>query len=148
MSPTRVFCALVLPLLLAAGLAVPARADGPGPGCGACPGCGCGPGICCPRTTFCRTRPPCIRWKCVSPKPVCDPCSLDHHGYYPTCWHCWPFPPDYGCCRQTPNSVLADQMLAQQLVTSAATPNETLPTPRKMNGTLDLERGTTPWKSG
>ncbi len=131
MSLLRLGRALVLPVLLAAGLAAPTRADGP-----CCDGCG--RGIFCPRTTFCRIRPPCIKWKCVCPKPVCDPCSLDHYGYYPKCWQSWPFPPDYSCCHQPPNAVLADQLLAQPVATSATT--DTLPLPRRLNGQPGLER--------
>ncbi len=52
----------------------------------------------CPKTTFCRPKAPCIKFKCVCPKPVCDPCSLENFGYYPTCWHTWPFPPNYAHC--------------------------------------------------
>jgi hypothetical protein len=129
MSLTRVFRALVGPpalWLAAASLALPARA-----GDNYC--CGCGPGICCPVTTFCRIRPPCIKWKCVCPKPVCDPCNLDHYGYYPTCWHAWPFPPDYSCCRLPPNGVVADQLLGQPEPMLTNAPNE-LPVPRKLNG--------------
>jgi hypothetical protein len=138
MSLTRVIRALVL-LLPAAVLPAPARADG----CANCGTCGCcPPGICCPKTVFCRIRPPCIRWKCTCPKPVCDPCNLDHYGYYPTCWHAWPFPPDYSCCHQPPNAVLADQMLSQPLVTTTTpdTTSEALPVPRKLNGPPELER--------
>jgi hypothetical protein len=139
MSLTRIFRALVLPLapwLAAAGLALPARA---GDGCcggncgGGCPATCCGPGIFCPVTKFCQIRPPCIKWKCTCPKPVCDPCNLDHYGYYPTCWHAWPFPPDYTCCRLPPNGVVVDQLLGQPEPVLTPPPS-VLPVPRRLNG--------------
>ncbi len=125
MSQTRISRALVLSLavwLAVAGLALPARAGD----------CCCPPGICCPVTTFCIVRQPCIKWKCTCPKPICDPCNLDHYGYYPTCWHPWPFPPDYTCCRVPPNAVVADQLLGQPEPVLTTTPE--LPVPRKLNG--------------
>ncbi len=133
MPLSGIFRALVLPLaplFVAAGLALPARAGD---------GCCCPPGIFCPVTTFCRIRQPCIKWKCTCPKPICDPCNLEHYGYYPTCWHPWPFPPDYTCCRVPPNSVVADQLLStpEPVITNASE----LPVPRKLNGgTPELER--------
>jgi hypothetical protein len=52
----------------------------------------------CPKTVFCRPRPPCIKYKCVCPKPVCNPCDIEHFGYFPTCWQSWPYPPDFSHC--------------------------------------------------
>ncbi len=34
--------------------------------------------------------PPCIKFKCVCPRPVCPPCTSPFYGYYPTCWRSWP----------------------------------------------------------
>jgi hypothetical protein len=31
-------------------------------------------------------------------KPICAPCGLKHYGYYPACWHPWPFPTNYSHC--------------------------------------------------
>jgi hypothetical protein len=133
----RPLATLLVPWLLLAGLARPVRADGDCAGCGSCGGCaaGFGAALHCPKTTFCRPKPPCIRWKCVCPKPVCDPCSLDHFGYYPTCWHNWPFPPDYSCCSQPTTGALADQLLNQPVVVANPAPtSDLLPLPRKTNG--------------
>lgn len=116
--------ALVLAPLAAAG---PARA-----GEGGC--CTASFGIFCPKTTFCRVKPPCIKWHCVCPKPVCDCGSLEHYGYYPTCWHPWPFPPDYSHCHQPPPSALADQLINEAAAAPVVPSGETLPTPRRANG--------------
>jgi hypothetical protein len=34
------------------------------------------------------------RCKCVHAKNICFPPHLEHYGFYPTCWHPWPFPLD------------------------------------------------------
>jgi hypothetical protein len=50
-----------------------------------------GDGACCPPPyVHCMEGPPCVHFKCVCPRPVCDPCNLEHWGYYPTCWRRWP----------------------------------------------------------
>jgi hypothetical protein len=60
----------------------------------------------CPKTTFCRPKAPCIKYKCLCSKPIC--CGpLEHFGYYPTCWTAWPFPPDYSHCPSPPTAVTA-----------------------------------------
>jgi hypothetical protein len=46
--------------------------------------------------------PPHLRYKHACPRPVCDPCSLYHWGYYQPCWRPWPFPPDYNHCPVPP----------------------------------------------
>jgi hypothetical protein len=51
-------------------------------------------------------RPPCIKFKCSCPRPVCDPCDLPHFGYYQPCWRPWPFPPDWSHCACPPPSTL------------------------------------------
>ena len=104
---------LVLPLGLLAALGPlnDARAQesdgGPGVGgCagGSCAGGSCAAGGCCnnkhcpPPFVHCMERPPKIKWKCGCPRPVCDPCDLEHFGYYQTCWCPWPFPPDLRHC--------------------------------------------------
>ncbi len=45
---------------------------------------------CPPPFVHCQESPPCIIFKPVCPRPVCDPCNLEHWGYYPTCWRRWP----------------------------------------------------------
>lgn len=46
--------------------------------------------------------PPCIKFKCGCPKPVCDPCNLRSWGYYENAWHPWPYPPNWSHCRDLP----------------------------------------------
>lgn len=55
---------------------------------------------CPPPYVHCQEGPPCLRFKCGCPKPVCDPCTLEHYGYYQTCWRPWSFPPDASHCPQ------------------------------------------------
>ena len=43
-----------------------------------------------------------IRFKRACPRPVCDPCHLEHYGYYQTCWAPWPYPPDWSHCPTPP----------------------------------------------
>jgi hypothetical protein len=57
---------------------------------------------CPPRYVHCLEGPPRIKFKCGCPKPICDPCSLDHYGYYQTCWRPWSFPPDWSHCPVPP----------------------------------------------
>jgi hypothetical protein len=52
----------------------------------------------CKMPKACYTRTTIFHYKCICPKPICDPCNLEHFGYYPTCWQRWPFPPDYRHC--------------------------------------------------
>jgi hypothetical protein len=40
------------------------------------------------------------------PRPVCDPCTLEHAGYYAACWKPWPYPPDWSHCPVPPPSAL------------------------------------------
>ncbi len=58
-----------------------------------------GAGEChCPTTVFCRPKEPRIKYKNVCPKPICPACEMENYGFYPTCWHPWPFPPNYAHC--------------------------------------------------
>ena len=109
MLPSR----LALPLtLLAAALAVSGlRAQDVS---GTCPGGACSAGGrftlaswfggCCnnkncpPPLVHCLEKPPKIKYKCACPRPICEPCQLEHFGYYQTCWCPWPFPPDLRHC--------------------------------------------------
>jgi hypothetical protein len=101
---TRTFC--TGPLFLA-GLALllltaPLPAQSPCEGCATCGlsvSCGsCGKGHCPPPYRHYFEGPPCIKFKRACPRPVCDPCNLEHYGYYPTCWAPWPFPADWSHC--------------------------------------------------
>jgi hypothetical protein len=57
---------------------------------------------CPPPFVHCQERPPCVKMKCVCPRPVCNPCALEHAGYYQTCWQPWPYPPDWSHCPVPP----------------------------------------------
>jgi hypothetical protein len=83
-------------------------------------------GVChhCPKTVFVRPKPPCIKYKCVCPKPI-DCCGLEHFGYYPTCWSAWPGPPNYSHCPCPPVLPAAPRTSG-----GTSTPLEQLPTPR------------------
>ncbi len=80
----------------------------PAGGCASCGGgapMGCSSGQChgpkvpCP-PPYCHVfeAPPCLKYKKGCPRPVCDPCNLEHFGYYPTCWSPWPYPPNWSHC--------------------------------------------------
>jgi hypothetical protein len=76
---------LVVGAFLLVGLAgVPAAVRA-----GDCDGC-CSNHHCPPPYVHCMERPPCIKFKCACPKPVCPPCDSEFWGYYPTCWRRWP----------------------------------------------------------
>jgi hypothetical protein len=64
---------------------------------------------CCPKTCFTREKSPCINFRCICLKPICQPCVLEGFGYYPTCWRPWPFPPNYCPCPVPPPGALVDQ---------------------------------------
>jgi hypothetical protein len=110
---------------------VAAQSCGAG-GCGA-GGCAGGVGALmhCPKTTFCKPIAPCIKWKCVCPKPICDPCNLPHAGYYPTCWRPWMYPMDFNHCPVPPPSVVVAPYCCNPPDTLGGV-NETLPTPRQL----------------
>jgi hypothetical protein len=61
----------------------------------------------CPKTVFCRPKPPRIKYKCVCPMPICPLCEIENFGYYPTCWRAWPFPPNYSHCPVPPTIMTA-----------------------------------------
>jgi hypothetical protein len=42
--------------------------------------------------------PPRLWFKCACPRPVCDPCSLEHYGYYQPCWRPWSFTNEMNHC--------------------------------------------------
>ena len=67
---------------------------------------GCCHEKCPPCFVHCQEGHPRIRIKCGCPKPVCDPCDLEHFGYYPTCWQPWPYPPDWSHCPVPPPAVV------------------------------------------
>jgi hypothetical protein len=66
--------------------------------------------FCCP-ITFTYSRPPCIKYKTTCGKPICDPCLIEHDGYYPTCWRPWTGRTDCPC-PNAPPIVLAPKSTA------------------------------------
>jgi len=64
-------------------------------------------GKCPPPYVHCQEGPPCVKFKHLCPKPVCDPCHLQHYGYFATCWHPWPFPADFSHCPYPPHGGIA-----------------------------------------
>jgi hypothetical protein len=83
----------------------------------------------CPKTVFCRPKPPCIKYKCVCPKPICPCCEIENYGYYPTCWHPWPFPPNYSHCPCPPTI-----MTAPCCINGAPKMDDQLPAPNPVRG--------------
>jgi hypothetical protein len=67
---------------------------------------GCCDHQCCPKFRHCQEGPPKIKMKWGCSRPVCEPCSLEHYGYYRPCWQAWPFPPDWTHCPVPPPSEL------------------------------------------
>jgi hypothetical protein len=142
MSPKcwlRPLVAYLAPVLLLSALAGAGRADGPCVWCGFTHlGCKM------PTTTYTRTT--CFHYKCICPKPICEPCNLEHFGYYPTCWQPWPFPPDYRHCPNFGCAVAAAGTVTMPEGTGTGTgagpspagsmppADERLPEPRKGNG--------------
>lgn len=56
---------------------------------------------CPPYLTHLFEGPPKICFKQACPKPLCCPSNMEYYGYYPTCWHRWPWEIDVSRC-QTP----------------------------------------------
>jgi hypothetical protein len=139
--------------LVAAGVALLlARAPAWGQGCGE-GGCGGAPvtlrsgggatGHCPPCLKHYYEGPPRIKFKCSCPKPICDPCHLEHYGYYQTCWAPWPFPPDWSHCPVPPPSVALPPPAVPPF--SART---RLPTPDRPTPTDDSGPGLSPMPPG
>jgi len=59
----------------------------------------------CPHNKRCQEKPPTWVIKRICPKPICDPCTLEHHGYYQTCWRPSSVPPDWSHCPVPPPAV-------------------------------------------
>ena len=116
----------------AGGCATAACATG---GCatGACGSCA----TCCPKYTFYIEKPPKICFKCVCSKPICDPCTIQGNGYFPTCWRPFAYPPNYSHCPVPPPGVLASQppplIAAPGLTAPEQGHGDALPPPRTAN---------------
>jgi hypothetical protein len=92
---------------------------------------GCCHEKCPPYYIHCQEGPPKIKIKCGCPKPVCDPCTLPHFGYFRTCWQPWPFPPDWSHCPVPPPAVaLAPHLMAPPGPGGPDQPPAQLPPPR------------------
>jgi hypothetical protein len=131
MLPPRITTGLALALALAAGLwtGVPRAMAGPF-GIYDC----CCHGFC-PKFKHCQEGPPWIKMKIGCSRPVCDPHTLEHFGYYRTCWQAWPFPPDWSHCPVPPGTPPPWAAHAIGPVVPQHKPEEKqLPPPRKVDG--------------
>jgi hypothetical protein len=92
-------------------------------------------------------RPPCIKFRCGCPKPVCCPSEAPNWGYFQNCWRPWMWPPDYSHCPVPPPGALsmvpahlynAPPTVEAEVTTTPTTPDaarrQQLPTPRKIEG--------------
>jgi hypothetical protein len=96
----------------------------------------------CSKTVFYRPKHPCVKYKCICPKKICPNRELENYGYYPACWHPWPFPPNYTHCPIPASLVAAPCEIKDG--TSAKNANEDnkiepkkpeqLPTPNPISG--------------
>jgi len=94
--------------------------------------------FCCPPTYFCVPNPPKLKYKCVCPKPVCDPCNLEHYGYYPTCWRPWLEQVNYSHCPVPPPTLLAPHYHPREAF-SEEQPDEQLQSPGRVKPQPDKE---------
>lgn len=87
---------------------------------------------CPPPYVHCQEGPPCIKFKCSCPKPVCNPCNLRSWGYYENCWHPWPYPPNWSHCRDLPPVPPSGMMVGDPRHGSPV--ETTLPLPKRVTG--------------
>jgi hypothetical protein len=97
---------------------------------------------CPPYYIHCTEGPPKIKFKCGCPKPVCDPCMLDHFGYYRTCWQPWPCGPDGSHCPLPPAGSLATAQFRSTPSARMIVPDSVklLPAPRKSQTSANSSR--------
>jgi hypothetical protein len=118
------------------GAAAVALAVGPAAFGQDCTTCGHPPtNHCPPKFWHWEEGPPRLKYKHACPKPVCDPCSLPHAGYYQTCWNPWPWAPDWSHCVLPPSAGLVEDVPSDAVVPlytprdpAAAPPTTTPPT--------------------
>lgn len=115
------------------GAAAVALAVGPaafGQDCGTCSTCGIQPPThhCPPKFWHWEEGPPKLKFKRACPKPVCDPCSLPHAGYFQTCWSPWPWAPDWSHCALPPSVGLVEDVPSDAVV-PLYTPRDPAATP-------------------
>lgn len=99
----------------------------------------------CQKTHFLMPKNPCIRYKCICPKPNCPHCPIENYGYFPTCWQRWEFPPYYCHCPVPPITLNAPQSTLDTPAASAKT--EELPLPAKETPETTPPEKTTPEKT-
>ena len=93
---------------------------------------------------------PKLKFKRGCPRPVCDPCNLEHFGYYRPCWSPWPYPPDWSHCNHpTPSQMLPPPRIppytprvpvASPEHESERRPSPSLPRPRAEDPELNPKR--------
>jgi hypothetical protein len=90
----------------------------------------------CPKFVYCQEGPPRIKMKTGCSRPVCDPCNLEHFGYYRTCWQPWPYPQDWSHCPVPPGTVPDWAMHPEMPRVNGPVPEQRapLPPPRKADG--------------
>jgi hypothetical protein len=88
----------------------------------------------CPKTVFYRPKPPHIKFKCVCPRPISSCDALENFGYYQTCWHAWPFPPNYSHC-----PILPTIATAPSAPNATPAPLEQLPPPKTVPSKPSLQ---------
>ena len=87
--------------------------------------------------------PPHLKFKKACPKPVCDPCTLPHYGYFATCWRPWLLPPDWSHCPVPPPGALVPQPPPPPYPPPPGRPLEPTPAPPPNGQTLPAPRPTT-----
>ena len=116
----RKFCRLLtVPLAMCLGMGSVALAD-------PCEDCCCQRLHCPPPLHHCMERPPCIKFMCGCPRPVCNPCNAPNWGYFQPCWVPWPWPPDWSHCPVPPPAT----MVVPSPIRHPDNPPEMSPTPR------------------
>jgi hypothetical protein len=95
----------------------------------------------CPKCKHCFEGPPILKFKPGCPKPCCDPCNLQHYGYYRACWAPWPFPPDWDHCAVIPPGAVVPPHPGREPIPdtpSSGTPTEKTPAPQPKPPLLDM----------
>src|SRR5207244_1215571 len=90
----------------------------------------CLPIHCPPALHHCQEGPPCIKFHCGCPRPVCCPCDQPNWGYFQTCWRPWPWPPNYSHCAVPGPQAFIPHGVPQEYHTLPTTPEG--PAPRKL----------------
>ena len=82
----------------------------------------------CQKTVFYTPKKPRVQVKRICPKPI-GPCGeVENFGFFPTCWHPWPFPPNYSHC---PGPMPPVPIPAPNTRSSSST-SEELPAPEQL----------------